>query len=86
MVSEEDDIWIMTIHKSKGLRFSVHVVAGMGNQLNYSSGIKASNSTTGLESPWHVNRRALLAPLRCRRDNSQIREDEYREQLRVLAR
>ena len=88
MVSEEDDVVrIMTIHKSKGLEFPFVVVAGMGNQLNYSSGIKGFqfDNELGIALAYvnpdeHYWRRTLLQ----KKITAKIREDEYQEQLRVL--
>jgi ATP-dependent nuclease subunit A len=88
MVSEEDDVVrIMTIHKSKGLEFPFVIVAGMGNQLNYSSGIKGFqfDNELGIALAYvnpdeHYWRRTLMQ----KKITAKIREDEYQEQLRVL--
>lgn len=88
MVSEEDDVVrIMTIHKSKGLEFPFVIVAGMGNQLNYSSGIKGFqfDNELGIALAYvnpdeHYWRRTLMQ----KKITAKIREDEYHEQLRVL--
>ena len=88
MVSEEDDVVrIMTIHKSKGLEFPFVIVAGMGNQLNYSSGIKGFqfDNELGIALAYvnpdeHYWRRTLMQ----KKIAAKIREDEYQEQLRVL--
>lgn len=88
MVSEEDDVVrIMTIHKSKGLEFPFVIVAGMGNQLNYSSGTKGFqfDNELGIALAYvnpdeHYWRRTLMQ----KKITAKIREDEYQEQLRVL--
>lgn len=88
MVSEEDDVVrIITIHKSKGLEFPFVIVAGMGNQLNYSSGIKGFqfDNELGIALAYvnpdeHYWRRTLMQ----KKITAKIREDEYQEQLRVL--
>ena len=88
MVSEEDDVVrIMTIHKSKGLEFPFVIVAGLGNQLNYSSGIKGFqfDNELGIALAYvnpdeHYWRRTLMQ----KKITAKIREDEYQEQLRVL--
>ena len=88
MVSEEDDVVrIMTIHKSKGLEFPFVIVAGMGNQLSYTSGIKGFqfDNELGIALAYvnpdeHYWRRTLMQ----KKITDKIREDEYQEQLRVL--
>ena len=88
MVSEEDDVVrIMTIHKSKGLEFPFVIVAGMGNQLSYTSGIKGFqfDNKLGIALAYvnpdeHYWRRTLMQ----KKITDKIREDEYQEQLRVL--
>lgn len=88
MISEEDDVVrIMTIHKSKGLEFPFVIVAGMGNQLNYSSGTKGFqfDNELGIALAYvnpdeHYWRRTLMQ----KKITAKIREDEYQEQLRVL--
>lgn len=88
MVSEEDDVVrIMTIHKSKGLEFPFVIVAGMGNQLNYSSGTKGFqfDNELGIALAYvnldeHYWRRTLMQ----KKITAKIRDDEYQEQLRVL--
>lgn len=88
MVSEEDDVVrIMTIHKSKGLEFPFVIVAGMGNQLSYTSGIEGFqfDNELGIALAYvnpdeHYWRRTLMQ----KKITDKIREDEYQEQLRVL--
>ena len=88
MVSEEDDVVrIMTIHKSKGLEFPFVIVAGMGNQLNYTTGSKGFqfDNELGIALAYvnpegHYWRRTLMQ----KKITAKIREDEYQEQLRVL--
>ncbi len=88
LLSESDNVVrMMTIHKSKGLEFPVVIVAGMANQLTYTSGKDAILYHTGLglglslqDPERRLRKSTLLRRLIVRRH----KREEYEENIRIL--
>jgi len=85
--SDDDVVRIMTIHKSKGLEFPFVIVGNLGRRFRMDKNEKglSFDSEAGIGLPYiDPSRRYWRSTLIQRAINSRSKQDEYKEELRLL--